>query len=203
MHMLYDFLPLAHQKGWPSTIDWEQLPAQLFGMKPRLDLIINCPLESEWFSTISEEWHNGCCWSQASNVSMFGIDKIERNPGYYGEIGQLWIYASLKCIYPEGSISQDLFSPMSVQGFLSEVLMMEAALLLVQKYEDGTAAETVWKEMAGEQRLLLASAMDTTKDGNTITIKQEPEGIDTRVDDPTTWRIIHNADGAEVWVIDD
>ncbi|KAF8583375.1 hypothetical protein K439DRAFT_1303048, partial [Ramaria rubella] len=68
----------------------------------------------------------------------------------YGEIGQTWIHVSLKCLYPKGSISLELIWPMSVQGFLLEILMMEAAVLLIcQREQCGwTEAKEVLLESA-------------------------------------------------------
>ncbi|KAF8581030.1 hypothetical protein K439DRAFT_1619346 [Ramaria rubella] len=171
--------------------------------------------------TISEEWQNGSWWSEAPNATMFGIDKIERNPGYYGEIRRVWIHASLKQLYHDSSISLDVIWPMSVQGFLLEVLMMEAAILLICQHEkcgwneakevllfldeDGMAAESLLKEMSEKQwSVLIQNNSESITDNDTgIPIKQEWEETNILQDVPTTWRIVHDATGTEVWVIND
>ena len=122
--------------------------------------------------------------------------------GSYGEIGHSWILASLWDIYPKESIGTEGVLPMSVSGFLSEVLVMEAAVLLIRERErcgwneakeileqsarygyimfrdtNGDAAEELVKKLAREsqrqQRANGEDILDLTKE-DTVSVKPEP-----------------------------
>lgn len=95
----------------------------------------------------------------------------------YGEIGQAWITATLYKLYPTGTIDAESVLPMSVDGYITDVLMLEAAVLLIRDREqcgwaeaaailresaafgaaqfpdqDGDAAEDLWRELAAARK---------------------------------------------------
>ncbi|KAF8310080.1 hypothetical protein DL93DRAFT_1673578 [Clavulina sp. PMI_390] len=138
-------IPQGIQRGWPTEIDFDKLPARLENLKARIAQVVECPeKESTYFfaSCVADVQSMGTLASVRADAQM-GFFQRSR-PGYYGERGTIHITRTLQYLFPSlsslsatrtasssSSPASSTFAPLDPPTFLSHVLVPEAALLLI------------------------------------------------------------------------
>ncbi|KAH7920529.1 hypothetical protein BV22DRAFT_1133001 [Leucogyrophana mollusca] len=147
-------LPMAVEKGWPTEIDFKQVPRRVEGMKGTLEAIISDGGESgegdedDLYEHLFEEkgprgrsvfWHDvkrevkkqGSRAALGVKGQFASFEKTQ--PGYYGELGSVIIHQTLYNLFPPSSFDASLIVPLTPAEFIQRILVPEAALELIME----------------------------------------------------------------------
>ncbi|EJU03670.1 hypothetical protein DACRYDRAFT_77371 [Dacryopinax primogenitus] len=123
-------IPEGIAQGWPTTLDFNRIPKRLEQRKDSLKAIISSPSASPFFQAAKND-----IFEKGTRVagSVFGqYETFERcQPGYYGEQGMITIQRALMFMFPNMVASNT--RPLSVDDFIRQVLVPEAAILLIRQ----------------------------------------------------------------------
>ncbi|KAG2120144.1 hypothetical protein DEU56DRAFT_918474 [Suillus clintonianus] len=119
----------AVERGWPVLeVDFTQIPARVYELKERLDIIIFASpssihdLKASPFSDFLEDMAaDNFTLQRLADVPIFNKEsRILANamPGYYGPKGKAIIKASLLRMYPPEFTPSNLFNPLRTEKFL-------------------------------------------------------------------------------------
>ncbi|KAF5362164.1 hypothetical protein D9756_002656 [Leucocoprinus leucothites] len=153
-----EVLPEAEAKGWPKTINWEELADRVLKMKPALEEIIHDSGEADTHALVEDEGEGlmtsfiskgpriQCVfWREAmksllksgaramADVRGQFLDFEKSQPGYYGELGQIIIQQTLFNMFPLDSFDLKLIKPFTANDFIQRVLVPEVALRLIME----------------------------------------------------------------------
>ncbi|KAI0077757.1 hypothetical protein K474DRAFT_1567468, partial [Panus rudis PR-1116 ss-1] len=156
-------VPLAHQRGWPTSIQWDQLAERVRRMKGRLRKIVN-DVDEEWLpGRTRREGENdrkrprkgSIFWKDVTrNVKREGARKAtgvrgqfssfsKTQPGYYGELGYVIIHQTIYDLFPPESFDADSTLPLTPTEFIQLILVPEAAVALVMEDMQQSRRESI------------------------------------------------------------
>ncbi|KAF7315074.1 RTC4 domain-containing protein [Mycena indigotica] len=143
-----EILPEAEEKGWPKTIDWEDVRSRVQAMEWQLRQIVNntgdddesAPESSQairgarrqclfWRDMIKEIKAKGSKGVQGVQEQFANFHKTQ--PGYYGEMGSVIIHQALYDMFPLTAIEPQLVNPLTPHEFIQRILVPEVGMRLV------------------------------------------------------------------------
>ncbi|EJD51784.1 hypothetical protein AURDEDRAFT_149420 [Auricularia subglabra TFB-10046 SS5] len=145
-------LPQAIRAGWPTTIDFDSIPARVKRKRRILDDILKDPSTSSFFREAMDNVARVGARVAESAMGQYAIfERIQ--PGYYGERGAVVLHQTLFSLYTPEDLqkSHHLFAPLSTQTFQHSVLVPEAALALIMDDRGETRAQAL-KTMRASSR---------------------------------------------------
>ncbi|ESK87391.1 proteophosphoglycan ppg4 [Moniliophthora roreri MCA 2997] len=147
-----EILPEAESKGWPKTIDFDQLEKRVIKMKNPLKELID---DETWKDQMDEDEiafydhisPRSLCvfWKEAlqdvkekgskvaANVKSQFSNFEKTQPGYYGELGSVIIHHALYELFPPSSIEPHLVAPLDPKEFIQRVLVPEVGVRLIME----------------------------------------------------------------------
>ncbi|KAJ3839429.1 RTC4-like domain-containing protein [Lentinula raphanica] len=153
-------LPEAETKGWPKSIEWDQIHNRVMRMRAHLEAL----MENLWVESLTGDSlvdgdddlsgvssqrsraRDQCFfWKEimeeikekgtraTANVKSQFANFQNAQPGYYGELGSVLIHQSLYDLFPPETTHPDLVAPLSPKEFINRVLLPEVALRLIME----------------------------------------------------------------------
>ncbi|KAH7885744.1 RTC4-like domain-containing protein [Phlebopus sp. FC_14] len=142
-------LPIAIERGWPTSIDFKKVPDRVKRMKAELEAIIldngYCDDGEEddiddisggprsrsvfWREVRKEVRKQGSRTVVGVKGQFASFEKTQ--PGYYGEQGSNIIHQTLFNLFPPSSFDASLIAPLSPAEFIQRILVPEAAVRLI------------------------------------------------------------------------
>ncbi|KAM0786508.1 hypothetical protein ACM66B_001966 [Microbotryomycetes sp. NB124-2] len=129
-------IPEGKARGWPTTIDWDDLSRRVSRLQDRISSIIVGDEPSHFFELAKEEWHMKGR-KVKTVMSEFESFEIEQ-PGYYGPRGIEVMSDRLKrmCYEAQGLVTSERIAPLDKDWYMRRVLVPETAVLLIlQDYD--------------------------------------------------------------------
>ncbi|KZT59479.1 hypothetical protein CALCODRAFT_191653 [Calocera cornea HHB12733] len=121
-------IPEGIAEGWPTKIDFGGIPARLGQKKHALKKIVDDPSLSPFFQAAKNDILEKGARVAASAFGQY--ETFERcQPGYYGERGMVVIQHALDSMFAD--VTMSCCEPLSVDDFIRQTLVPEAALLLI------------------------------------------------------------------------
>ncbi|KZP01572.1 hypothetical protein CALVIDRAFT_551954 [Calocera viscosa TUFC12733] len=123
-------IPEGIAQGWPTSIDFRAIAARLQVKKHRLAKFIIDPSVSPFFQAAKNDIIEKGARVAASAFGQY--ETFERcQPGYYGERGMVVIQRALMSMFPD--INPSHCNPLSIDDFVRQALVPEAAILLIRE----------------------------------------------------------------------
>ncbi|GLB43350.1 putative RTC4-like domain containing protein [Lyophyllum shimeji] len=145
-----EILPQAELKGWPKSIDWEELGERVRRMKGALRRIIDDsegPGAGDDHEGLAESRLKARCvfWNEVmAEVKQKGSRAVagvrgqfasfeKTQPGYYGELGSVIIHQTLYDLFPPTAIDPRLVAPLTPNEFVQRILVPEVGVRLIME----------------------------------------------------------------------
>ncbi|THU92428.1 hypothetical protein K435DRAFT_576061, partial [Dendrothele bispora CBS 962.96] len=133
-NMELEGIPKARKHGWPTSIQWEELPDRVQKMEKELNDLVNNPrirnLSEFWNRITGQIAEKGSLSTVFSSKNQFAsFDRALT--GYYGSLGYGIIYSKLLQLFPPNNNTNANISPLDMNMFLIWVLVPETAVRLI------------------------------------------------------------------------
>nr|GAT56195.1 predicted protein [Mycena chlorophos] len=157
-------LPEAEAKGWPKSIDWEDVRLRVQAMEYDLRRIVQdgndenvAPDGSQgrkgprrgclfWRDMMKELKAKGTKAVQGVQAQFANFHKTQ--PGYYGEMGSVIIHQTLYDMFPLTEIQPQLVNPLTPNEFIQRILVPEVGMRLVMQDMDLDIEDSADKKQA-------------------------------------------------------
>ncbi|KAF7297965.1 RTC4 domain-containing protein [Mycena chlorophos] len=157
-------LPEAEAKGWPKSIDWEDVRLRVQAMEYDLRRIVQdgndenvAPDGSQgrkgprrgclfWRDMMKELKAKGTKAVQGVQAQFANFHKTQ--PGYYGEMGSVIIHQTLYDMFPLTEIEPQLVNPLTPNEFIQRILVPEVGMRLVMQDMDLDIEDSADKKQA-------------------------------------------------------
>ncbi|GJJ11106.1 hypothetical protein Clacol_005337 [Clathrus columnatus] len=150
-----NYIPLAISQGWPTKIDFISIPDRIQRFRKSLEDLVANPENSTFWKDLKGD---AAAIGRKKLASLTGqYATFEKSqPGYYGEQGSIIIQQTLYSVFPVGSILEEAVEPLTVEQFLSQVLVPETAALLIMEDMNLTSKTEALEVLEGSKKYGIA-----------------------------------------------
>lgn len=164
-------IPDGYDKGFPSKINFEEIPKRIQRFDKELRDIISNRIKSD-YRKIAEDAYKEQGVTKARSTMSVMLRFESSLPGYYGPKGSSVILDVLSTMYlKSGYLSKNLISPQLPIEFIQQVLVPEAGFRLIRQDLIKSAA-TIPPDCTNKAKLIMIESCDY---GSAMFPIEEPE----------------------------
>ncbi|KAK4046835.1 hypothetical protein OIV83_005832 [Microbotryomycetes sp. JL201] len=180
-------IPEGKARGWPKSIDWQNLSRRIDRLQDRILNIIRGEQPSHFFEIAKNEW---LAKGRKVKTVMSEYESFEiEQPGYYGSRGKDFLSDHLAQMFYNDCdlVTSKRIAPLDKDWFMRRVLVPETAVMLIMQdngLEDAEEGRVLCEESRAYGRAMFPSVSAKDDDAEfSLVATQRPRESDEEVGD--------------------